>query len=514
MLTRQRLNETLSRISQQIVLVVGDVMLDEYLWGEVERISPEAPVQVVDVQREFVTLGGAANVVANIISLGGQVRIGTVIGQDAGAEALLSEFARWGVPTEGIFQDPSRPTTRKTRILAASQQVLRIDREVRCPISPLWEEKIVDYVREHLSESAAIILSDYQKGVLTDQLLRTIINLGRDQGKPVFVDPKGISYQKYHKAHYITPNQKEAGQAAGMLIRSEEDVRTAGEKLLRELELEGVVITRGKDGISLIRRGHEPMTLPTRAREVFDVSGAGDTALAALTLGYLAGLELDEAAELANLAAGVVVGKVGTATVTGAEILAACAGTQNEADQKIRTLAELTEIVCRCRLKGQRIVFTNGCFDLLHVGHIKLLHEARSFGDVLIVAVNDDHSIRRLKGPNRPCMGQEERARLLSALTCVDYVVIFQEDTPHKLIAALKPDVLVKGADYRKSEVVGWEIVERYGGVVKLVDLEQNISTSSIIAKILSHHQPQEQKRGIDQKQEHDKDKVTARGNV
>ncbi|MEW6378241.1 MAG: D-glycero-beta-D-manno-heptose-7-phosphate kinase [bacterium] len=488
MLTRSKLDEILPRISQQNILVVGDVMLDEYLWGEVERISPEAPVQVVDVQREFTTLGGAGNVVANIISLGGQVRMCSVIGQDAGGEALLSEFARKGVSTDGIFQDPARPTTRKSRVLAGNQQVLRIDREVRRPIDPVWEEKIVDYLRQHLPESAAIILSDYQKGVLTEGLLPKIISLGRDQGKPVFVDPKGMSYRKYRKAHYITPNQKEAGQATGMVIRTEEDVRTAGEKLLRELELDGVIITRGKDGISLFRLGHEPVTLPTRAREVFDVSGAGDTALAALTLGYLAGLPLDEAAELANLAAGVVVGKVGTATVTAAEILAACGGGQYSTDQKVKTFLELQDLVSRHRLKGQRIVFTNGCFDLLHIGHIKLLHEARGFGDVLVVAINDDDSVRRLKGPNRPCMTQGERARLLSALNCVDYVVIFPEDTPHNLIAALQPEVLVKGGDYRKTEVVGWQIVEGYGGSVKLVDLEQDISTSSLIARILSNH--------------------------
>lgn len=489
MLSRNKLEQILPRFSQQKILVVGDLMLDEYLWGEVERISPEAPVQVVDIQGEFLTLGGAGNVVANLISLGGQVQVCSVIGHDANSRALLDECVRKGISTEGIFEDPTRPTTKKSRVLAGNQQVLRIDREVRSPIDPVWEEKIENYVEQHLSESAAIILSDYQKGVLTEDLLQKIIGLGRSQGKPVFVDPKGKSYQKYRRASYITPNQKEASQATGIAIHTEEDVRRAGEKLVQDLELDAVILTRGKEGISIFRQGHQPLTLPTRAREVFDVSGAGDTTLASLTLGYLAGLPLEEAAELANLAAGVVVGKVGTATVTDAEILAAYGQGQSPADQKLKTLAELEDLIPRHRLQGQRIVFTNGCFDLLHVGHIKLLHEAKSFGDILIVAINDDDSVKRLKGPNRPCMTQTERAHLLSALNYVDYVVIFSEDTPERLIASLQPEILVKGTDYRKTEVVGWQVVERYGGSVKLVNLEKNVSTSGLIARILSSHE-------------------------
>ena len=488
MLTLSKFEQIFPHFSEQKILVVGDLILDEYLWGEVERISPEAPVQVVDVRREFMTLGGAGNVVANLISLGGQVKMCSVIGHDANGQALLDELGRKGVSTDGIFKDPTRPTTRKSRVLAANQQVLRIDREIRLPIDTILEEKIEQYLKQHVAESAAIILSDYHKGVLTENLLRKAIGLGRELGKPVFVDPKGTSYQKYRNANYITPNQKEASQATGITIQTEEDVYKAGEKLLQELDLDGVILTRGKDGISLFRRGVAPVTLPTRAKEVFDVSGAGDTTLASLTLGFMSGLPLDEAAELANLAAGVVVGKVGTATVTCEEILAACGCGQSLTGQKVKTVSELQDIVPRHRLQGQRIVFTNGCFDLLHIGHIKLLHEAKGFGDILIVAINDDDSVRRLKGPNRPCMNQRERAHLLSALNCVDYVVVFSEDTPESLIASLQPEVLVKGTDYRKSEVVGWQVVEHYGGSVKLVDLEQNISTSNLIARIISRH--------------------------
>jgi len=489
LLTRSKLEQILPRFPEQKILVVGDLILDEYLWGEVERISPEAPVQVVDVRREFITLGGAGNVVANLISMGGQVQVCSVIGHDANGQALLDELSRKGVSTEGIFKDPTRPTTRKSRVLAANQQVLRIDREIRRPIDSVWEEKIEQHLKRQLCENAAIILSDYHKGVLTENLLRKVIGLAREQGKPVFADPKGTSYRRYRNASYITPNQKEAAQATGITIQTEDDVRKAGEQLLHELDLDGVILTRGKDGISLFLRGLQPVTLPTRAKEVFDVSGAGDTTLAALTLGFMAGLPMDEAAELANLAAGVVVGKVGTATVTREEILAACGYGQSPAGQKVKTVSELQDIISRHRMQGQKIVFTNGCFDLLHIGHIKLLHEARGFGDILIVAINDDDSVRRLKGKNRPCMTHGERAQLLSALNCVDYVVIFSEDTPEKLIADFQPEVLVKGTDYRKSEVVGWQVVESYGGSVRLVDLEQDISTSNLIARIINKHQ-------------------------
>ncbi|MGA1876188.1 MAG: D-glycero-beta-D-manno-heptose-7-phosphate kinase [bacterium] len=477
------------RFSKQKVLVVGDLILDEYLWGAVERISPEAPVQIVDIQKEFVTLGGAGNVIANLIRLGGQVRVCSIIGQDVHGRIILEEFERLGVPGGGIFEDSTRHTTKKSRILAANQQVLRIDREVRRPIDPALEKKVINYVGHSCEECAAIILSDYQKGVLTESVLQEIIGLARRQGKWVFVDPKGASFRKYRKAHFITPNQKEAALATGLSLHTEEHIRKAGETLLKELALEGVIMTRGKDGISLFQRKHHPLHLPTRAREVFDVSGAGDTVLASLALGYLAGLPLDEAAELANLAAGVVVGKVGTATVTPAEILA-YGYNHAPSERKVKALPELLDLVSRHRLQGQRIVFTNGCFDLLHVGHIKLLQEARQLGDILIVAMNDDASVRRLKGPTRPCMSQEERAQVLSALNYIDYVVIFSEDTPEDVIRSLKPDVLVKGADYRKDQVVGWQLVESYGGSVRLVDIEADMSTSNLIARIVSNHRP------------------------
>ena len=487
MLNQNKLKQIFPRFSQQKILVMGDLILDEYLWGEVGRISPEAPVQVVDVRKEFLTLGGAGNVVANLISLGGQVQVCSVVGQDSNGDALLDKFNRLGLSTEGIFTVPNRPTTKKSRILAANQQVLRIDRETRQPIDTLWGEKIINYLTQGKEEYAAIILSDYQKGVLTENVLKKIIDLARSYEKPVFIDPKGVSFQKYHRANYITPNRKETARATGIALHTEKQIHEAGKKLLKELALDGVIITRGQEGISVFQRDQQPVNLPTQVKEVFDVSGAGDTVIASLTLGYLAGLPLDEAAELANLAAGVVVGKVGTATTTTAEILA-YGYNRSPLKQKMKTLPELLDILSRHRLQGQQIVFTNGCFDLLHVGHIKLLQEAKNLGDILIVAINADASVKRLKGPGRPCMTQNERAQVLSALNCVDYVIIFPEDTPKKLIGNLQPDVLVKGADYQKNQVVGRQMVENYGGSVKLVDLEENISTSNLIAKIVNSH--------------------------
>ncbi len=489
MINRQKLKNIFPLFMKQKIIVVGDLILDEYLWGTVERVSPEAPVQVVDIQREFSTLGGAGNVVANLLSLGARVQICSVIGQDLNGQALLNELQHLGLSTDGIFRNPKRQTTKKSRVIAANQQVLRIDREIRRPIEKQSEKKIVNYIHEHCHESSAIILSDYQKGILTNTLLSQIFSLAKKKGKPVFVDPKGACFQKYKKANYLTPNKKEASLATGIDLTSEDEIQRAGQKLLEELELDGLILTRGKEGISLFRPHQSPVTLPTIAREVFDVSGAGDTVLASLTLGFLAGLSLVEAAELANIAAGVVVGKVGTATVTPDEILGY--GDIN-LNNKLKSHPQLQELINHHRLQCRQIVFTNGCFDLLHVGHIKLLQEAKNYGDILIVAINDDLSIKRLKGPGRPCMGQEERVQMLSALNCVDYVIMFSEDTPINLIKNIRPEVIVKGADYQKKQVVGWQVVEGYGGTIKLVDLEKGISTSHLIQKIITSHQKED----------------------
>lgn len=488
MLTLSRLEDCLARFPEQRVLVIGDLILDEYLWGKVERISPEAPVQIVDIQREFLTLGGAGNVLANILSLGGRAQLCSVIGCDQNAQVLIGQLHQRGLSTEGLFKDSHRPTTKKTRVLAAGQQILRIDREIRQPIEAGYEEEIFHYFIENLSGYQAIILSDYQKGVLTDSLLARIIAAARQEGKPVFIDPKGSSYCKYRRANYLTPNLKEAGLATNMTLGSEEQISQAGQKLLEDLALDGLIITRGQDGISVFTPHQLPVSLPTKAKEVYDVSGAGDTVLASLTLGYCSGLSINEAAWLANLAAGVVVGKVGTATVNPSEIIGYCHD-HLWGEQKNKNCQDLLDLITRHRLAGQKIVFTNGCFDLFHVGHIKLLQEAKKFGDILVVAINDDASVTRLKGLPRPCMTQEERVQLLGALDCVDYLTVFSDDNPMRLLEMIKPDVLAKGTDYNKEEVVGWSIVDSYGGSIKLINLAQNISTSHLIDRILKKSQ-------------------------
>jgi D-beta-D-heptose 7-phosphate kinase/D-beta-D-heptose 1-phosphate adenosyltransferase len=333
-----------------------------------------------------------------------------------------------------------------------------------------------------------ILISDYLKGVLTEGLLQRIIALGRERGVPVVVDPKGSDYRKYRGATLLTPNRKEAQTAAGIAIVDEASLNRAGRKLREELDLEALVLTRSEEGMSLFSRDGREMHLPTEAREVYDVSGAGDTVLAVLGIGLGGGLELEEAARLSNVAAGVVVGKVGTSTVTPEEILEVVGRQHQDTDLKIKQRDALKVLLDDKRQRGKTIVFTNGCFDLLHVGHVKYLQKARQLGDLLVLGLNSDASIRRLKGPKRPLIDQEERAHILAALDCIDYVVIFDEDTPLELISVLRPHVLVKGGDYTPEGVVGKEIVESYGGRVELIRFVDGRSTTSIVEKILQQY--------------------------
>ena len=461
------------------LLVVGDVMLDEYLWGNVERISPEAPVQVVDIRRQNFTLGGAANVVNNLISLGSNVYIAAVIGNDAAGEIIKDEFKRLNVNIDGLFTDTSRPTTKKTRVMAINQQMIRLDYEKREEISRDLEDKINAYIKDNLSIFDAILVSDYAKGVVTRGILTEVI---KKKDGLILIDPKGRDFSKYKGATAITPNIKEAILASGF-----EDIEKAARKFLDELDLKVVFITRGKRGISLFERGRPPIHVPARAREVYDVSGAGDTVLATLGLSIASGLTYFEAALLANIAAGIVVGKVGTATVTQEELLDALVSDTPFSASKIKEINQLKQIVNYLKAQGKKIVFTNGCFDLLHVGHIHLLKESKRLGDILIVAIDDDESVRRLKGEARPVINQFERAQILSALDCIDYVTIFSTDQLKDLIKEIRPDILTKGSDYKKEDVVGREIVEGYGGRVALIPVAEGISSSKIINNIVNN---------------------------
>ncbi|MRR33818.1 D-glycero-beta-D-manno-heptose-7-phosphate kinase [bacterium] len=469
-------------------LVIGDLMLDEYLWGKAERISPEAPVQVVDVRREDLRLGGAGNVVNNLAAYGCSVSICSVIGGDENGTHLRHVFTGKGVDVAGVFEDPMRMTSKKTRVLASNQQIVRIDRETRESITPELEERILAFVRDPGNSWDIILISDYGKGVLTPAVLDGVVSAAKERGIGVVVDPKGSDYAKYRGATIITPNRKEAEVASRIPIVDAESLARAAAYLLEEGAYEAVLITRSSEGMSLFLRDGGEVHIPTVAREVYDVTGAGDTVVATLGIGLACGLGFDEAARLANSAAGIAVGKVGTSTVSPEEIIGSIRHEHLDSDIKIKNLDVLASLIEGEKKRGKRVAFTNGCFDLLHVGHVKYLQKARTYGDLLILGLNSDASVRRLKGEKRPLIGQSERAHILAALDCVDYVIIFDEDTPIRLLEALRPHVLVKGGDYTPDRVVGKDLVESYGGRIELVEFVDGKSTTNIIDKILQNY--------------------------
>ncbi len=485
---RQQLEQVLTALRQSRVLVVGDLILDKYIWGKTSRISPEAPVQVVEVERDEVRLGGAGNVVNNLLSLGCQVSVASVIGADDDGQKLFSLLMRDGIDSRGILQTPQRTTSRKTRVLASHQQMLRIDRESTESIPDTEQRELLTAVESQLEEVGAVVLSDYAKGVLSPELLQQIIAACRKRQVPVIVDPKGSDFSRYRGASLLTPNRREAEAATGTEICDLQTLLHAGNRLLQELELDALIVTRSEEGMSLFRKESAAVHLPTEAREVFDVSGAGDTVVAALAAAMAAEVAIEDAAKLANLAAGIVVGKLGTSTVSPDEILAAATRNIDRHDNKILPRKELACLLEPLRRSGKNIVFTNGCFDLLHAGHVKYLQQARALGDLLVLGLNSDASIRRLKGPKRPLLDELERAQILAALDCIDYLTVFDEDTPLELLQQLQPQILVKGGDYAAEEVVGKDLVESYGGRVELIQFVDGKSTTNIIDKVLSRY--------------------------
>jgi D-beta-D-heptose 7-phosphate kinase/D-beta-D-heptose 1-phosphate adenosyltransferase len=478
--------ETLFAHSDQIrCLVIGDLMLDEYLWGKADRISPEAPVQVVDVIREELRLGGAGNVVHNLAALGAQVSVCSVVGDDQNGRELLGQFCHHHIDTRAVFQDPDRRTSRKTRVVAAHQQIVRIDRESREALPVAVEQQLCLWIAAHAHEYAVIVLSDYNKGVLTPAVIASVISAAVQAGIPVLVDPKGTDFTRYSGATLLTPNRKEAEAASGISITDTASLARAAAIIMSATGLQHLLITRSEEGMSLFSKGGEIIHIPTVAREVFDVSGAGDTVLATLAVGIASGFSMAESARLANVAAGIAVGKLGTSIVTPQEIIDTVSLAHKDSHTKIKSLDVLTPLIAAEKNRGKRIVFTNGCFDLLHAGHVKYLQKARSLGDLLVLGLNSDASVRRLKGPKRPLIDQDERAHLLAALDCIDYVIIFDEDTPLELITALKPHILAKGGDYSLDGVVGRDVVETYGGRVELITFVDGKSTTNIIERIL-----------------------------
>jgi D-beta-D-heptose 7-phosphate kinase/D-beta-D-heptose 1-phosphate adenosyltransferase len=478
-------NELLARLARGHVLVAGDLILDHYIHGRTDRTSPEAPVPVVLYEREYLIPGGAANVARNVAHFGARVACVGVVGDDDSGRLLCQLLAAENMECSGIVCSPDRPTTVKTRIISHNQQMLRLDRESSAELSPQTEAAVLESVARLLPDCTAVVVSDYAKGLLTPRVLERLLGLAQASGVPLFVDPKGRDYARYRGAFALTPNAREAAEAAGVDTETDSGIAEAARRIHEVTQCEWVVITRGAKGVALYHAGDEPIYVPTLAREVFDVTGAGDTFIAFLALGVGVGLEMRLAAHIANVAAGIVVGKVGAATVSRAELLAACAPVA--VSRKLVAAEDLRELGERLRRAGKRIVFTNGCFDFLHAGHVALLQEAKRLGDVLVVATNTDEMITRLKGAPRPILKQRDRERLLAAIEAVDHIVVFADETPHRIIEQLRPDVLVKGRNYRLEQVEGHEVVERYGGQVVLLETFEAISTRELVDRHQKH---------------------------
>ncbi len=505
------------------ILVIGDLILDHYIWGDCERISPEAPVQVVDVKRESLNLGGACNVANNLVSLGSCVWICGVAGCDNAGKSLKEALEEKGISTSGIFFDHQRPTTQKSRIIAGHQQVVRVDREERQEISEDGERFILDFVSKCLKDShiACIVLSDYKKGVLSEHLTQRLITLAKSKHIKILADPKGRDYTKYRGATLLTPNKKEAMEATGISISDDESLRACLCALQKMCDLEIALVTLSEDGIAFMDADKKIQKIPTIAREVFDVTGAGDTVIASLAYMLASQEPISQSVYFANAAAAVVVSKIGSAVADKQEIFSylkrnnllestlvnpqflkifedhqgeeKCFHTQINkilkrhkpnfyADKFISSvdLDAFLESLLQLKKDSFRVVFTNGCFDILHFGHLDYLHKSRNLGDLLIVGLNSDESVKRLKGPSRPINSEEDRIAALCALECVDFVIVFNEETPEKLIQKIAPDVLVKGADYAGKEIAG----SAFSKEVRLIDFVENKSTTNLIEKI------------------------------
>jgi D-beta-D-heptose 7-phosphate kinase/D-beta-D-heptose 1-phosphate adenosyltransferase len=475
--------EVLAGFEKARVLVVGDVMLDRFRYGRVSRISPEAPVPVLVVERETDTLGGAGNVARNIAALGGHATLIAGRGEDEAGLRIKALLEREPAIADALVVRGHAETTEKLRYVAGRQQVMRADREASWPDG--GEADVLAAAKAAIADHDVMVVSDYAKGFLTPDLLRDLIALARAEKKPLIADPKGLDFARYDGASVITPNRHEAELATGSDGESDGAVAGMARAILQRLpRLGAVAVTRGPDGLSLLERGGAPLHIAGRPRAVFDVSGAGDTFVAALALGLAGGAGLEAAARLANVAAGIAVTMVGTAAVAATDLIEEIQSRQlASAERKIASMERAPQIVEGWRASGFKIGFTNGCFELIHPGHIALLSQARAHCDRLVVGLNADASVRRLKGDNRPVQDETARAIVLASLAMVDLVTIFSEDTPEAVIRQLRPDVLVKGADYRRAEIVGADFVESYGGEVVRAALVPDRSTSDLVGR-------------------------------
>ncbi len=461
------------------ILVVGDLMIDQYFWGKSERISPEAPVQVINISNESMVLGGAGNVINNLKVLGANVDVISVVGNDENASKLKDLLISIGIDIKYLITEDNRITSKKSRIIASQQQVVRYDYESTDEISAPSQKLIIKTFKKIIHNYDIVLISDYGKGILSTELSQSIINLSSQNNTKVLIDPKGLDYSKYKGAYLLTPNINEASGATKIEIIDDETLLKAIKQLKANYNLDVSLVTLSEKGIAIY--DDDFRIHPTSSKEVYDVTGAGDTVLASLGFSLACNLSIDQAVKFANLAAGVVVGKIGSATSSLNEIIEYESSLKKSSSEvHIKTISEITYLSEELRARGKNIVFTNGCFDILHAGHVKYLEAAKGHGDVLILGLNSDRSVSNLKGPNRPVNSETDRAYLLAALEAVDYVVIFNEDTPYNLIKAIKPKTLVKGSDYKGKEIIGKNLVNE----VRLVSFVKGKSSSKIIDKI------------------------------
>lgn len=475
------MKNTLPDFARASVLVIGDVMLDRYWFGDTLRISPEAPVPVVKINQTDDRPGGAGNVALNIAALGANVNLISTTGNDEAAEVLTEQLAAAGV-SHDIQRLPDVPTVTKLRVISRHQQLIRMDFEEK--FARFNPTKLIQLFEKRLSSSNLVILSDYNKGTLS--CAQELIALCKQSHVPVLVDPKGTDFSMYRNADIITPNYKEFEAIVGP-CQTEQEIVQKGVALLKEFNISALLLTRGELGMTLVQQNAETLHLPAHAREVFDVTGAGDTVIAILGSAIAAGSPIPEAMEIANLAASLVVSKLGAATVNVSELQHALNG-NTTAPAGIVNEEQLVRAISEARLKGKRIVFTNGCFDILHAGHVTYLQQAKQLGDYLVVAINDDDSVKRLKGSGRPINNTAQRMAVLAGLGVVDWVTSFADDTPERLLRKLQPDILAKGGDYTEDQVVGANIVYGYGGNVRVLGVIKDLSTTSIIDRVKNQH--------------------------
>lgn len=478
--------ETLGRPK---VVVLGDLILDRYIWGDAERISQEAPVPLLRADKREHRLGGAASVATMLAALGAEVALAGVVGDDPEADLVKKLLAEHGIDASLVLRAGDRPTTLKERYIGRAQdrhpqQMIRVDYEAREPISLEKRRHLADGLAREIEDAEIVLISDYDKGVCSADLLQDVIGRARSRGVRVLADPiRGKDYLKYRGVHCMTPNRLEAQLATGLPIKEAEDALTVGRVLIERLDMEAALVTLDREGMALARADGRAEIVPTRPRQVYDITGAGDMVLAVVGLCLADGADYDEAAALGNVAGGLEVEKIGVALLTREEILLDLLDHHRPEGSKILSRPVVAAQAKRMRDIGKKVVFTNGCFDLLHVGHVRMLKSAAGEGDFLVVGLNSDAGVKRLKGDHRPLNGEDARAEVLAALECVDAVSVFDEDTPLELIAAVRPDVLVKGADYRPEEVVGREFVEANGGRLVLAPIHEGHSTTGLIRR-------------------------------